>query len=110
MNTCSQLPAIHGAANAGHGSTRLERIDAQGEVVTPLEAAAMEQVAERGAAAIAVCLLFSYLNPGHELKLGRPPWCWSARAGDHPRHGGTSCEVGLLLEGAPKFTTEFEIE
>ena len=51
-----------------------ERIDAQGEVVMPLEAAALErlaaQVAQRSAEAIAVCLLFSYLNPAHELQLG----------------------------------------
>ena len=53
---------------------RLERIDAQGEVVTPLEAAAMEQVAERGAAAIAVCLLFSYLNPPGLRLPAALPW------------------------------------
>ena len=51
-----------------------ERVDARGEVVMPLETAAMErlatQVAERAAEAIAVCLLFSYLNPVHELQLG----------------------------------------
>ena len=51
-----------------------ERVDAQGEVAVPLEAAAMKQLAaqivERGPEAIAVCLLFSYLNPAHELALG----------------------------------------
>ena len=53
----------------------VERIDAQGEVVVPLAAAAMAQLAAhieaRGSVeAIAVCLLFSYLNPAHELALG----------------------------------------
>ena len=187
-----------------------ERIDAQGEVVVPLEAAAMEQlaaqVAERGAEAIAVCLLFSYLNPAHELELGAflqqrfpsipvslshrvaPMWreyerssttvadaylkpllsgyCPSigaalrersvngpcsllksdggttglAQAPERPVElllsglaggviggahfareagfeqaitldmGGTSCDVGLLLDGEPQFTTDYEIE
>ena len=188
----------------------VERIDAQGEVVVPLEAAAMEQlaaqVAERGAEAIAVCLLFSYLNPTHELELGAflerrfpslpvslshlvaPLWreyerssttvadaylkpllsgyCRSIGAALRERRvsgpcsllksdggttglskaperpvelllsglaggviggvhfareagfeqaitldmGGTSCDVGLLLDGEPQFTTEYEIE
>ncbi len=187
-----------------------ERIDAQGEVVVPLEAAAMErlaaQIADRGPEAIAVCLLFSYLNPVHELALGAflerrfpsipvslshrvaPLWreyerssttladaylkpllsgyCPSVGAalrehrvrgpcsllksdggttglaqaperpvelllsglaggvigGAHFAHeagfeqaitldmGGTSCDVGLLRDGEPQFTTEYEIE
>ncbi len=187
-----------------------ERIDAQGEVVVPLEAAAMKQlaaqIAERGADAIAVCLLFSYLNPAHELALGAflerrfpsipvslshrvaPLWreyerssttladaylkpllsgyCRSVGEALRERHvsgpcsllksdggttgltqaperpvdlllsglaggviggahfareagfgqaitldmGGTSCDVGLLLDGEPQFTTEYEIE
>ena len=187
-----------------------ERIDARGEVVVPLEAAAMEQlaaqVAERGAEAIAVCLLFSYLNPAHERALGAflerrfpsipvslshrvaPLWreyerssttladaylkpllsgyCRSVGEALRARHvsgpcsllksdggttaltqaperpvdlllsglaggviggahfareagfeqaitldmGGTSCDVGLLLDGEPQFTTEYEIE
>ena len=187
-----------------------ERIDAQGEVLVPLEAAAMEQlaaqVAERSAEAIAVCLLFSYLNPTHELELGAflerrfpslpvslshlvaPLWreyerssttvadaylkpllsgyCGSIGAALRERRvtgpcsllksdggttgltqaperpvelllsglaggviggahfareagfqqaitldmGGTSCDVGLLLEGEPQFTTDYEIE
>ena len=187
-----------------------ERIDAQGEVLVPLEAAAMEQlaaqVAERSAEAIAICLLFSYLNPAHELELGAflerrfpsipvslshrvaPLWreyerssttvadaylkpllsgyCRSigdaleerrvngpcsllksdggttglTQAPERPvdlllsglaggviggAHfareagfqqaitldmGGTSCDVGLLLEGEPQFTTDYEIE
>ncbi len=188
----------------------VERIDAQGQVVVPLEAAALEglaaQVAERTPEAIAVCLLFSYLNPAHELQLGAflerrfpgipvslshrvaPLWreyerssttladaylkpllsayCPSIGAALRERSvnapcsllksdggttglpqaperpvelllsglaggviggahfargagfaqaitldmGGTSCDVGLLLEGEPHFTTDYEIE
>ena len=187
-----------------------ERIDAEGQVLVPLEAAAMEQlaarVAERAPEAIAVCLLFSYLNPAHELELGAflerrfpaipvslshrvaPLWreyerssttvadaylkplmsgyCRSVGAALRERSvngpcsllksdggttglvqaperpvelllsglsggviggahfareagfeqaitldmGGTSCDVGLLLEGEPQFTTDYEIE
>jgi N-methylhydantoinase A len=48
-----------------------ERIDAYGEVVTPLEPAEVRAVAaairaEPEIRAVAVCLLFSYLNPAHE--------------------------------------------
>jgi N-methylhydantoinase A len=48
-----------------------ERIDAHGEVVTPLDPAEVRAVAaairaEPEIAAVAVCLLFSYLNPAHE--------------------------------------------
>ncbi len=56
-----------------------ERINAKGEVVVPLEQEGMEQLAQKIEArleghraedsAIAVCLLFSYLNPDHELRL-----------------------------------------
>lgn len=56
-----------------------ERIGAKGEVVVPLEPAALERLARKVEAslvgqraedsAIAVCLLFSYLNPEHELRL-----------------------------------------
>ena len=56
-----------------------ERINAQGEVVVPLEQEGMERLAQEVEArleghrledsAIAVSLLFSYLNPDHELRL-----------------------------------------
>ena len=50
-----------------------ERIDAHGNVVTPLEEGEVIRVAKQIAAipeieAIAICLLFSYLNPAHELR------------------------------------------
>src|SRR4051812_20304536 len=48
-----------------------ERVDAYGEVVTPLDPAEVRAVAARireepEVRAVAVCLLFSYLNPAHE--------------------------------------------
>jgi N-methylhydantoinase A len=51
-----------------------ERIDAYGNVVVPLEEAEIFEIAERIRAlpeigAVAVCLLFSYLNPAHEMRI-----------------------------------------
>ena len=56
-----------------------ERINAQGDVVTPLTAdtlAALKtdietRLQNRAVEAIALCLLFSYINPAHELEVGR---------------------------------------
>jgi len=46
------------------------RIDASGSQVQPLDAEALDgivqSIREQGVQSIAVCLLFSYLNPGHE--------------------------------------------
>lgn len=50
-----------------------ERLDEEGRVLTPLDLGAVESLLENGAldegAAVAVCLLFSYLNPEHELRI-----------------------------------------
>src|SRR5580704_8671826 len=51
-----------------------ERIDAYGAVIAPLDDAEVRDVARRIAAtpeieAVAICLLFSYLNPVHELRI-----------------------------------------
>ena len=51
-----------------------ERIDAYGKVITPLDDAEVRRVAAAIRAvpeieAVAVCLLFSYLNPAHELRI-----------------------------------------
>lgn len=50
-----------------------ERIDAQGRVVAPLRLedvrAAAAALEEEGVEAIGVCLLWSFLNPAHELEL-----------------------------------------
>jgi N-methylhydantoinase A len=52
-----------------------ERLDAKGQVVTPLDEAALEKVvdriAESGAEAVAVCLLHSYRNGDHEQRIGK---------------------------------------
>jgi N-methylhydantoinase A len=57
-----------------------ERLGYRGEILTPLDEAALETVAnavagllsgrDESRAAIAICLLFSYINPEHELRLG----------------------------------------
>jgi N-methylhydantoinase A len=51
-----------------------ERVDAQGAVVTELDEAAVRRIAERLKAlrieAVAVCLLWSIVNPDHERRVG----------------------------------------
>jgi N-methylhydantoinase A len=51
-----------------------ERVDAQGQVVAPLDAAdieaAIDFIARHDVEAIAVCLLFAFLNDTHERMLG----------------------------------------
>ena len=51
-----------------------ERLDAQGNVLVPLDEAAVRRVAgqlrEAEVEAIAVCLLHSYVNPVHEKRIG----------------------------------------
>src|SRR5579864_1178653 len=50
-----------------------ERVNAQGEIETPLDEKSVERAAEflvaEGVEAIAVCLLHSYLNPAHEERV-----------------------------------------
>jgi N-methylhydantoinase A len=49
-----------------------ERVDAQGEVITPLDVAGLEALAatfrEQQIDAVAVCFLHAYVNPAHELQ------------------------------------------
>jgi len=49
------------------------RMDAKGDIVTPLDEAQVERLAGRIAAsdveAVAVCLIHSYVNPAHELRV-----------------------------------------
>jgi N-methylhydantoinase A len=51
-----------------------ERIDTRGEVVAPLDIAevrsAVQRLVESGVEAIAVCLMWSIMNPAHELAIG----------------------------------------
>src|SRR5690348_8531423 len=50
-----------------------ERVDARGEIDRPLDEASVEHAVKflkgEGVEAIAVCLLHSYLNPAHELRV-----------------------------------------
>ncbi len=52
-----------------------ERLDARGQVVTPLDETAVAEIASRlgdeGVESIAVCLLHAYANPEHEKRVGR---------------------------------------
>ncbi len=51
-----------------------ERVSADGEVLVPIEAIgveeALDRVVEEGAESVAVCLLFSFLHPEHERRIG----------------------------------------
>jgi N-methylhydantoinase A len=51
-----------------------ERLDAQGNVLKPLDSDAARRIAlelrKEGVEAIAVCLLHAYINPAHEKKIG----------------------------------------
>ncbi len=51
-----------------------ERLDADGRVLTPLEeaaaAATLADIRARGIESVAICLLFSYLDPTHERRVG----------------------------------------
>jgi N-methylhydantoinase A len=71
-----------------------ERLDEEGRVLTPIDLAALESTLDGAAlddgAAVAVCLLFSYLNPEHELKV---------RDSIHARH--PDVPVSLSHEVAP---------
>jgi N-methylhydantoinase A len=51
-----------------------ERLDEEGQVLTPLDLDALSATLDQvdlngGGAAVAVCLLFSYLNPDHEVRV-----------------------------------------
>ena len=51
-----------------------ERVDWRGETVTPLDESAasrlLDELAVKGVESVAVCFLFSYLNPAHERAVG----------------------------------------
>ena len=73
-----------------------ERIGARGEVVQPLDEdsvrAALERLVSAGAECVAVCLLFSFLNPEHERRV---------REIAHALHPGL--EISLSCEVDPAF-------
>lgn len=71
-----------------------ERVDYRGEVVIPLDLASLQPVidgAKRGEIeAIAVCYLFAYLRPEHEL-----------RTADYLQAAGVQCPVSLSSQLSP---------
>ena len=77
-----------------------ERLDAQGNVLTPLNEGAMRRVAEslrkERVESIAICFLHSYVNPNHEK-----------RAGEILRETFPEAVVSLSSEVAPEFREYF---
>jgi N-methylhydantoinase A len=88
-------------ARRRHRRTVAERlVPPRGDVLVPLDQAGVREAAralrDDGVEAIAVCFLFSYLNPAHE-----------ARARDIVREEAPDCFVCISAEVAPQFR-EFE--
>jgi N-methylhydantoinase A len=84
-----------------HRRTVTERlVPPRGDVLIPLDETGVREAARalrsEGVEAIAICFLFSYLNPGHEL-----------RARDIVREEAPDCFVCTSAEVAPQFR-EFE--
>ena len=81
-----------------------ERVGPRGEVVTALSdteiAAVVEAVAASGADCCAVCLLFSFLNPEHERRIGA-----ALRARLPDLHISLSCEVQPEFREYERFST-----
>lgn len=77
-----------------------ERLDASGNVITPLDEeavrAAARQLRAEGVQAIAVCFLHSYVNPSHER-----------RAGEILREVFPEAMISLSCEVAPEFREYF---
>lgn len=71
-----------------------ERIDHLGNVITPLEIGddLIKQIRRATPEAIAVCLLFSYINPEHEQETRR-----------HLREAGIECYWSLSSEVSPQY-------
>ena len=68
-----RLPPPHPIVERGKRLGVTERIDASGQIVTPLDEqevyTALERLRGSGVEAIAVCLLFSFVNPIHERRV-----------------------------------------
>ena len=77
-----------------------ERLDANGDVLTPLDEQAVREVAralkQEGVRTIAVCFLHSYINPAHER-----------RAGEILAHECPEAIVSLSSDVAPEFREYF---
>jgi N-methylhydantoinase A len=67
-----------------------ERLDHTGQILTPLDASEvdvlLDRLAQAGVESLAVCLLFSFLNPEHERAIAQ-------RARERGFHVSASCEV-----------------
>src|SRR5712675_2921100 len=88
-------------ARRRHRHTVAERlVPPRGDVLVPLDEAGVREAAralrDEGVEAIAICFLFSYLNPAHEM-----------RARDIVREEAPDCFVCTSAEVAPQFR-EFE--
>lgn len=68
-----RLPPPHPIVERGKRLGVTERIDASGRIVTPLDEAevhtALDHLRGVGVEAVAVCLLFSFVNPVHERRV-----------------------------------------
>jgi N-methylhydantoinase A len=77
-----------------------ERLDATGQVLTPLDEEAVREAARHlrreGVASIAVCFLHSYVNPAHER-----------RAGELLREVFPEATISLSCDVAPEFREYF---
>ncbi len=82
-----------------------ERIDHQGEVITPLDSdgveAAAARLASQGVESVAVCFLHSYANPGHEQRAAKAA---AATLGDHI-YVTTSSEILPVWREWERFNT-----
>lgn len=80
------------------------RLDFEGKVVTPLDEGALRQsvrnLKEKGVDAIAVCFLFSFLNPAHEQRAAE---IISAEAPD--TRISLSCDVLPVIREYPRLST-----
>ncbi len=72
----------------------IERLDYEGQVVTPLDEealrASVRNLVGKGAEAIAVCFLFSFVNPAHER-----------RAAEIVAHEAPDCRISISSEVLP---------
>src|SRR5205814_1981678 len=85
-----------------------ERVDFRGQALKPIDVEASLQAVRRlkkkGVQSVAVCFLFSFLNPDHELKIKE------IFAKEFPEASlSLSCEVALIHQGSPVITTQGKI-
>src|SRR5918995_1263244 len=110
-----------------------ERVDFRGNALKPIDVEvarqAISRLKKKGVQSVAVCFLFSFLNPDHELKIKElfaeefPEARLSLSYEVLPQirefyrmsttiifdMGGTSCDVALIHQGNPVITTQGKI-